>query len=297
MGKQEENMLAMTSDFHGESRNSVDIKNTLTRIAQTGFSHVHWCHEWTGSYLYSIHEMLQIKEWCDELGLKVKGVHASIGEKKSDLKDYASFNDYNRLAGVELVRNRVDLAYILNAETIVLHLIMPWEQLEKEEGVLAKHMQNVYRSFDELEPYCKNKRIRLCIENTDGSPGFICGVYDGLFGRYSSDFLGFCFDTGHAILNCNENLLVYAERYNDRIFMIHAHDNCGKTDEHLIPFEGVFDWEGFAPLLAHSPYTMPFLLETAFRGSGDDAPWLVRAFEVGNRLTDMVEKYKPLQTD
>ena len=61
----------MLTDYRGESRNSVDIKNALTRIAQAGFSHVHWCHEYTGSYLYSVHEMLQIKEWCDEQGLKV----------------------------------------------------------------------------------------------------------------------------------------------------------------------------------------------------------------------------------
>ena len=65
-------MLAMTSDFHGENRKSADIKDTLAKIARAGFTHVHWCHEWTGSYIYSVHEMRQIREWCDEQGLMVK---------------------------------------------------------------------------------------------------------------------------------------------------------------------------------------------------------------------------------
>jgi sugar phosphate isomerase/epimerase len=248
--------------------------------------------------LYSSHEILQIRDWCDELGLKGKGVHATIGEKKSDLKDYSSFNDYNRLAGVELLKNRVDLAYILNAEAIVLHLIMPWEQIEKEEGFLATHMKNVYRSFDELEPYCKTRHIRLCIENTGGDLDIICGVYDGLFQRYDSDFLGFCFDTGHSILHCKENPLVFMERYNDRIFMIHAHDNHGENDQHLIPFEGIFNWEGFAKALARSPYTLPVVMEPIFNDEKEGAreeqveKWLERIFEAGNRFTAMVEKYR-----
>jgi hypothetical protein len=52
----------MMPDFHGESRETGAIRAALEKIARAGFSHVHWRHEWTGTYLYSVPEMLQIRE-------------------------------------------------------------------------------------------------------------------------------------------------------------------------------------------------------------------------------------------
>ncbi|MDR0314129.1 MAG: sugar phosphate isomerase/epimerase [Treponema sp.] len=282
-------MLAMTTDFHGTSRVGADVKGTLAKIAKAGYSHIHWCHEWTGAYLYSAHEMLQIREWCDELGLKVKGLHASSGEKKSDLKDYASLNDFNRLAGVELIKNRVDLAYTLDAEAIVLHLIV---HVNDGEELREEHLRPVLKTLDELEPYCKTRHIKLCIEN-GGGPVWERAL-DTFFERYDKDYLGLCFDTGHAYLDGKENCLQYAQRYNDRIFMIHTHDNHGERDEHILPFRGDFDWEGFARFLARSPFTLPIVIE-AYPGpgeEGDDMAWLKMGIEAGNRLTAMVTQYR-----
>jgi sugar phosphate isomerase/epimerase len=286
-------MLAMTSDFHGESRKADEIRDCLARIAQAGFTHVHWCHEWTGSYIYSASEMLQIREWCDELGLLVKGVHATAGEHKSDLKLYVSANEYNRLAGVELIRNRLDLAYILDAQAIVLHLYLPWERFEAEKNYREQFYRYVMKSFDELEGYCKTRHIRICIENDNETPAVhTYYMYDTLFIRYSGDYMGLCFDTGHAAMICKDNCLEYAEHYKDRLFMIHIHDNHGIHDEHLIPFEGCFDWEGFAPVLARSSYNMPILMECSLRDEGDDSVWLEKAFMAGSRFSAMVQKYK-----
>jgi sugar phosphate isomerase/epimerase len=280
-------MLAMTTDFHGTNRISTDIKNTLTKIARAGFSHIHWCHEWTGAYLYSVHEMLQIREWCDELQLRVKGLHASSGEKTSDLKDYASPDKFSRLAGVELVKNRIDLAHILEAEAIVLHLSA---RVANVDELRDEHLQPILRSLDELEPYCTARRIRLCIEN-GGGPVWRSAL-DTFCERYDKNYFGLCFDTGHSYLHSKENCLEYAKRYNDRIFMIHTHDNHGVKDEHDLLFRGGFDWEGFAPVLARSPFTLPVVIEAypSAGEEGDDMAWLAKALEVGNRFSAMVEK-------
>ena len=285
-------MLSIATDYHGQSRNTTEIKATLIAIAQAGFSHIHWCHEWSSNYIYSVHEMLQIKEWCNELGLLVKGLHASHGEKNSGLKDYTSANDYNRLAGVELIKNRVDLAYLLNAKDIVLHFNLPAPGDDKDPDY-KDHFDRTFRSFDELEPYCKTRGIRICIEN-GGTPAVFNLKLDTLFQRYDKDFMGFCLDTGHAFRECRDNCLVFAERYNDRLFIIHGDDNRGESDEHRLPFDGGFDWEGFAPLLARSPYTFPINLEVSietYKGE-DDAAWLKKAYEIGSRFSTMVEKYR-----
>jgi sugar phosphate isomerase/epimerase len=283
-------MLALATDFHGQSRNSIDIRNSLERIARAGFSHVHWCHEFSGLYVYSVYEMLQIKEWCAELGLAVKGVHATIGDRSSDMKSYTSPNEYSRLAGVDLIKNRIDMACILNTDAIVLHFNLPWDSIEKDNDCLKTLLPPVFRFFDELEGYCRTHHIKLCIENGGGTAAQCIPVYDTLYGRYPADFLGLCFDTGHAYRHCKDDLLAYPRRYKDRLFMIHANDNYGgEPDEHNIPFEGGFDWEGFAPILAQSAYRFPLLLELLYHEEGDDTAWLKKAFDAGNRLAAMVE--------
>jgi len=286
-------MLAMTSDFHGEGRTGAQIRNSLEHIARAGFSHVHWCHEWTGSYQYSVYEMLQIKKWCAETGLKVKGVHASAGEKNSDLKDYVSRDVFSRLAGVDLIKNRIDLAHCLDAESIALHFNLPWKRFENEKGFRDEFYRHALKSFDELEGYCRTRRIKICIEN-DGAfpPSHSIFMFETLFNRYDGGYMGLCFDTGHANMACKSNCLEYAQRFNDRLFLIHIHDNQGENDEHLIPFSGSFGWEGFAPVLARSPYDLPILMEPSLREAGDDADWLKKAYEAGNRFSIMTEKYR-----
>ncbi|MDR0554975.1 MAG: sugar phosphate isomerase/epimerase [Treponema sp.] len=280
----------MTTDFHGESRNPGEIRQTLEKIARAGFSHVHWCHEWSGPYLYSIHEMLQIREWLDELGLKVKGVHATHG---GGTKDYVSPNEFNRLAGVELVKNRVELAHILDAGAIVLHFKQPVEAFEKDRDYRKRFYAQAFKSFDELEPFCRVRHIRICVENMlSEPPASTHAMFGDLFERYDSGFMGLCFDTGHANAACKENCVEYAERWNDRLFMIHIHDNQGRDDEHILPFEGTFNWEAFAPVLARSPYELPITMEPSFRMEEEDGPWLERAFRAGERFGAMVMKYR-----
>lgn len=44
-----------------------EIKNKLREIAEAGFTHIHWCFDWDGDYLYARSEMEQIRSWMDEL--------------------------------------------------------------------------------------------------------------------------------------------------------------------------------------------------------------------------------------
>jgi sugar phosphate isomerase/epimerase len=300
-------MLAMTTDFHGVSKNTGELRETLVKINQAGFSHVHWCHEWTGDYIYSHYEMLQIREWLYELGLKVKGIHATDGIRRQEFnprdprdlfiqntKNFASENEYNRLAGVELIKNRVDLAHIIDAGAIVLHFDQPYEVFKADPSYRDRYYRQAFKTFDELEYYCKLRHIRLCLENCNLPPEYTYYQFDTLFERYDADYMGLCFDTGHGNIACKYNCLDYAERYKERLFIIHIHDNHGEKDEHIIPFDGTFNWEGFAEILASSPYEFPILMEPSLKDDSDEKTWLARAFAAGSRLHQMVMKNRNL---
>lgn len=276
--------LCIATDYAGESGIIEEIEAELKLIAESGFTHIHWCNEWDGDYLYSSYEMKQIRAWMDQYGLKAKSLHASKGSRRNCnrvehcRKDYTSDVEYNRLAGVELVKNRVDLAACLGTGEIVLHMYLPFETFQEDPSYKEVFYENVYRSLDELMPYCLEKGVRICVENLfEASAELQLEQFDRLFARYPKEFLGMCLDSGHAYLVWGgEFITALAERYADRIYSVHLHDNKGWKqvegggDAHRIPGRGEIDWAALMRVLKSSAYEMPLTLElvTAERGEG-----------------------------
>lgn len=314
----EETKVAYATDFAGETTSIEELYQTLKDIAQAGFSHIHWCHEWDGDYMYSKAEMEQIREWMAELGLQAKGVHATEGCKRNrdvpnrfhyryrpqNRRDYTSENEYNRRAGVELVRNRIELAYTLGTDAIVLHMQLPYKSFVKEKFQETYYRQ-VYKSFDELEEPCREMGVRICVENMIGTPDeWQKEQFDRLFERYDASFVGFCFDTGHGRITGGDGLAL-ARRYQDRLYMMHTNDNHGLQgeecwedaekmaccDEHLNLFCGDVDWDGYAKIVAGSPYELPVVMEVGKRNRKAEE-FLEESLLAGRKFTKMVLKYR-----
>ena len=288
--------LAIATDYRGELSKIEDMEACLREIAEAGFSHIHWCFEWIGEYIYSKAEMYQIREWMEKYGLKAKSLHASNGSNCGDAKqkghyrkDYTSEMELNRIAGRELIENRVELAHIIGATEIVLHMYLPFKDFQNKPESKEVFYRQVLRSLDELEPFCKERKVRICIENLFEAPGELqLEQFDLLFARYPKEFLGFCLDTGHANLVWGDSFIeVLAERYKDRLFSIHMHDNKGWGDEpgcgdaHRLPGEGNIDWKRLMGVLRTSVYELPWILEVKKPAEEDTAAYLKRAKEAG----------------
>ncbi len=292
--------LGINTDFEREFVKIEDMKRSLEQIAAAGFSHIHWCYEWDGDYIYAVSEMKQIREWMEEYGLKAKSLHASKGSRKETearieahyRKDYASLLEPNRIAGVELIQNRVELAHILGAGEIVLHMYLPYEEFERQPGFKEIFYNQVYRSLDELMPFCEQRNVRICIENLFEAPGVLqIEQFTRLCGRYPEKFLGLCLDTGHAYLVWGRDFvekLVYPFR--DRIYSVHLHDNLGWGekpgcgDAHRIPEDIDFPWKELMPVLKDSAYENPLVLEVCMPAGDKPEAYLKRAYAAGQRL-------------
>lgn len=261
--------LAIATDFAGESTRLEDIEQLLKKISNAGFTHIHWCHEWDGDYIYSRFEMEQIREWMDKYHLKAKGIHASKGSRRNVnmiaghyRKDYTSQWEYNRKAGVELIKNRIDMAACLGTKEIVLHLYPPHLTMEKNPEVKEQFYTQVVKSLDELCPYCMEKDVRICLENLFDMPGeYIFEQWDRLLSRYPENFLGICLDTGHAFMSWGDSLTDIIQKYESRIYAVHIHDNKGTVDFHLLPGDGKICWEDVMPALRKTTYELPIVLE------------------------------------
>ena len=83
-----------------------------------------------------------------------------------------------------------------------------------------------------------------------------------LFQELTHIGLNYVFDTGHA--NMNEGVEKAFRLMKPRIRSTHIHDNDGKTDQHLFPFEsegGTVDWKQTMELLRGQAGQFPLVLE------------------------------------
>lgn len=311
--------VAMTTDFAGESTSTEEIRETLRKISEAGFSHIHWCHEWDGDYTYSKEEMYQIRGWMNEFGLRCKGLHATEGSRRNagrencfhyryiwqDRRDYTSENEYNRRAGEELIRNRVQMAEILGTDAIVLHMQLPYKNFEEDPGFKERYYRQVFKTFDELEVECRTRKVRICFENMMGTPNeYQVEQFDRMFKRYDPEFIAFTYDCGHGAVT-GRGSFELAERYKDRLYMMHLHDNHGlwseecwededamrRCDEHRNPFEGTIDFAELSRIIADSPYELPIVLEVCKRDK-EEKLFLRESLEAGIRITEMITDYR-----
>ncbi len=288
--------IAVNTDLFGEGGSLEQTKALLGKIAEAGFTHIHWCHEWDGEYIYSRSEMEQLAGWLSEYGLKVKALHATKGSArdvnvrgKHYRKDYTSDWEYNRIAGVELIQNRVDLAAAIGAEEIVLHLYVPYVSIQEKPEEKELFYSCVYRSLDELRPYCLERNVRICVENLFDFPGeYMLEAWDRLFSRYPEEFLGLCYDAGHANMIWGQQAPEILQRYKERIFAVHLHDNDGKGDGHLIPGEGTINWQAVMEVVAQSAYQPPLVLELTCREKDADT-YLRKAYKAGCYLEELYQ--------
>lgn len=269
------NMLAMTTDF---VQAAGCPEPYLRRIAEAGFSHVHWCHHWNTDFLYSEDEIEQIARWLQIYELHLNDLHASDGVEKY----WVSFSEYERLAGVALVKNRIAMAARLESDVIILHLPREPEDATERTAFWAQ----TRTSLDTLAPYARKHQVRIALENL---PDDNYLTIEKVLANYPSDFIGICYDSGHGNI-CGDGL-AFLERFKHRLLAIHLHDNDGKGDQHLLPFTGTVDWERLTQLIATSGYRKCVSLESTIHHTGitSEYTFLEQAFNAGRTLTRMIE--------
>jgi len=258
-------MLSVTTDY---AKDTGDPSPYLKRIADHGFSHIHWCHHWNTDFLYSKWEIKQIKQWLDDFGLKLLDLHGSSGREK----DWASPQDYQRLSGVELAKNRIDMVSYLSSDVVIMHV--PGD---------PTHVP-IRRTLDELEPFARERNVRIAIENGNFE------ALEKLLSEYDPEYLGLCYDCGHGNIGESRGL-DHLDAVKDRLISVHLHDNDGTGDMHQILFMGTVDWERLAGIMAKSGYKKCVSMEVTMGRSGipDEDDFLAKAFETGTKFSETIE--------
>jgi len=100
--------------------------------------------------------------------------------------------------------------------------------------------------------------VRFAIENTPVDSGQVSVILD-IVDRYPADRVGVCLDLGHA--HIEENALSAVRAAGSRLIHVHASDNRGEKDEHLVPGKGAIPWNSVTKALRETGFDGPFTVE------------------------------------
>ena len=117
-------------------------------------------------------------------------------------------------------------------------VVHPWTGFHYDFDPLTAHYQN----FDTVVEQADKLGIRIAFENLEGAEFLYA-----LLGRYPQ--AGFCWDSGHE--QCYDPDTDFLGKFGHRLIMTHLNDNNGITgptlrgedDLHLIPGDGIADWQ------------------------------------------------------
>ena len=77
------------------------------------------------------------------------------------------------------------------------------------------------------------------------------------------DNIGVCYDCGHD--HCHFKDAFNFDKFKDKIFCIHIHDNYGKIDDHLIPGDGTVNYDYVLDGLKRANFHDYFTMELCYR--------------------------------
>lgn len=250
----------------------------LRKIADAGFSHVHWCQEWCTANIYDRDRIDDIGKHLEDNGLTLLDLHAPHGRGLG----WGAADGSQRENTIRCIRNRILMTGLLGGGAIVIHL----PARPPEPADLPEWRKALRGSLDELLPYCRQNAVRIALENM---PDDDFEEIERLLESYEPDFLGICYDSGHG--NIGRDGLSNLRRNKNRLVAVHLHDNDGSRDSHSIPFTGTVDWKRLASIIASSSYRGCISLESNMRGMDvDEDDFLRDAFGAGARLARMTRR-------
>jgi sugar phosphate isomerase/epimerase len=144
----------------------------------------------------------------------------------------------------------------------------------------------VLRSVEEIVALASPLGVRVALEVIPNVMSTADALVD-LLDELDMPDVGVCLDFGHAHLQ--GGVVDAIETLSGLLAAAHVHDNHGRRDEHLAPFEGTIDWTGALMALQKVGYDGTMMLELA--GADPSAPALERARQAALRLEDAARSW------
>ena len=263
----------------------LELENEIHLLHETGFEG--FFSGWSG-----LDELKRCRAAADAEGMAYQSVHAPFGKAR----DFWHGSPEAAQAAVdELIHCLEDCAEV-RAPIMVAHVFIGFEDHTPNQRGLD-YYENVVRRAASLG-------VKIAFENTEGEE-----YLDAVMQMASAyeDCVGFCWDTGHELCyNWSQDM---PGKYPGRLLATHINDNLGIRDYgggitwiddlHLLPFDGVCDWQNVAARLAGFTGPLTFELSTQSKPGRHEndkyarmsaAEYLAEAYSRACRVATLVQR-------
>jgi sugar phosphate isomerase/epimerase len=254
----------------------------LTEIARHGFLLVELFATRTHFDYHDASAIRQLRQSLTAAGLFLHSVHAPIvdgivngvwGRTYSTATTDATL----RQATVREIEAALAIAQEVPYEFLVVHLGVPTERGPSPQD---NSLDAARRSISQIHDVATKHGVRLALEVIPNRISTVESLIQLSDEELELPDIGICLDYGHAFLM--GDLADTIEAASGHMVTTHIHDNPGKTDAHLVPFEGRIDWSTAVMTTQKVGYEGVWLMELA--NTGNTAAVLRNAQQAARRL-------------
>ena len=250
--------------------NSTNYKIIINNIKKAGFKNVFI--EW-----YNKDHKLQeaILNYVHEVGLNI--IFAHLGYEIANLL----WED--NIAGDCAVNSYINDIRICKKNGIDLVVIHPTFKY-KNPGMNEIGL----RRINEILDVAKECNVKVAFENIE-----LVEYLEYIIKKLNNSNLGICFDVGHCHLFSDDKFNI--KLFNDKLFVIHLHDNFKEFDEHNLPFDGTISWDDAIKKIIDMNYDGDIVIESGYNSyysNLDLEDYYKLAYNRGMQLKKMFNLYK-----
>ncbi len=267
--------------YHGQRLS----REHLLEIGAQGFESVELFATRTHFDYHSQTSIADLGGWLSEARLALHAVHAPIGESFANGRwgpalSIASPDPEARRLALDEAERALQIARRLPYAVLVVHLGLP----KTSQSVPGENSRDAARrSVETLARLAEPLGVTLAVElipNELSRPASLVHFVEKLA---DTARLGICLDFGHA--HIGGDLVDAIETVSEHLITTHVHDNRGRTDDHLLPFDGTIDWPAALTAVQKVGYDGVLLFEVG--GQGPTRATLQRLREVRGRMEKM----------
>ncbi|MGC4085891.1 MAG: sugar phosphate isomerase/epimerase family protein [Vicinamibacterales bacterium] len=264
-------------------------RDHVREVAAFGFDSIELHATRTHVDYHSDAAIADLQGWLAETRLTLESVHAPVAEsftagRWGPALNLASPDARLREQAVAEATRALQVARRLPFRSLVVHLGVEKGQLPIPG---ANNREAARRSIETLAAAAVPLGVGIAIElvpNELSRTGSLVHFVEEILEPGTA---GICLDLGHARIE--GDVADAIELVSEHVVLVHAHDNRGGQDEHLLPFDGSIDWPGALTSLQKVGYDGAIVLEPI--ASGTTKETLGRAKAVRGRMEQLLDTF------
>jgi sugar phosphate isomerase/epimerase len=248
--------------YHGQRLS----RDHLLEIAAHGFEAVELFATRTHFDYHNVSAVADLQQWLADAGLTLHGIHAPtsesyVGGRWGPPLTLASADAAARARGVSEAEQALHIARRIPAAVLVAHLGVP-RTPSTNPGENSR--DGARRSIDELARLAAPLGVQVAVEVIPNELSRVGSLVHFVEHDLDGTAVGVCLDFGHA--HMDGDLVDAIETVSGHLVTTHVHDNRGRTDDHLVPFDGTIDWPAAMTAIQKVGYDQTLVFEIGAQG-------------------------------